>query len=145
MPRIQKVKTKIQIGSLVIDMQKLGTIPTVCCFRKECYHNCNEVSHIKRACKSQSGTSHLPQKVRFLEESDKSTCSTQTTEYVLFAVSSGTPPTTVDLTLDSQRVSMKLDKESAVSLMSEEMHRQLWSDQEFQPSTTNLHTYSGES
>ena len=39
---------------------------------------------------------------------------TRTTEYGLFTVSAGTPPIVVDLTIDSQHVSMDWDTEAAV-------------------------------
>jgi len=141
-----KGQNKDPTGKPCYRCARTGHSPAVCRFRKERCHSCNKVGHIKRACKSGRSQldKHPPRKVRFVEESKQSAGSTQTTEYGLFAVSTGTPPITVDLTIDSQRVSMELDTGSAVSLVSEETYRQLWSDRELQPSKANLRTYSGE-
>ena len=67
-------------------------------------------------------------------------------EYSLYQIGSkqSSKPLQVEVVINGQPLSMELDTGAAVMLVSEETFQSKWSNVTLQPSTAQLHTYSGE-
>ena len=67
-------------------------------------------------------------------------------EYSLYQISSkqASKPLQVEVVINGQPLSMELDAGAAMTLVSEETFQHKWFNETLQPSTTMLHTYSGE-
>ena len=67
-------------------------------------------------------------------------------EYSLYQIGSkqASKPLQVEVVISGQPLSMELDTGAAVMLVSEETFQSKWSNVTLQPSTAQLHTYSGE-
>ena len=118
-----------------------GHWPGACRFKKERCHKCNKIGHIKRACTTVNHRSTPARNVQHVSQMD----STAEREYPLFTLSaSHTPPITISVKINDKQVLMELDTGAAVSLVSEDTHKQHWPEYQLQESTARLKTYSGE-
>ena len=118
-----------------------GHLPSACRFKKERCHKCHKIGHIKRACTTVNPRSTPASNVRHVSEMD----TTAEHEYPLFTLStSHTPPLTISVKINEKQVLMELDTGAAMSLVSEDTHKQHWPEQQLRESTARLKTYSGE-
>ena len=65
------------------------------------------------------------------------------TEYSLYAMGSTPNPLIVDVTIDGIKVPMEIDTGASVSLISEKMFQQNWTEKELKASSVLLRTYTG--
>ena len=134
-----------------------------CPFRTTQCYNCSKVGHIKgvyRSKKPGGGRSqgNQPQRlisgqqrpkqqgsIRVVQEGGQDS-SERLNEYSLYQIGSkqASKPLQVEVVINGQPLSMELDTGAAVTLVSEESFHRKWSTVTLQPSTAQLHTYSGE-
>ena len=115
--------------------------PTDCPYKSATCHGCGKQGHLKRMCRQ---TRNAP---RELTRGGHPVKMVDTAESVgLYAISEkSVKPFIVDLKLDGKPFSMELDTGATVSLVSAKTFHQLFPGTELQPTTTQLHSYAGES
>ena len=119
-----------------------GHFPSTCRFKKERCHKCNKVGHIKQVCTSVNSRNTPAKNVQHVHVSPMD--STAEHEYPLFTLStSHTPPITISVKINDKQVLMELDMGAAVSLVSEDTHKQHWPEYKLQESLARLKRASG--
>ena len=115
--------------------------PTHCPYRSAKCHNCGKQGHLKRMCRQQTKQKNPTGKpVRTIRETEEHKSAG------LYAVSDkSVKPFTVDLKLNGNPLCMELDTGATVSLISAKTFHQLFPGTKLQSTTTQLHSYSGES
>ena len=134
-----------------------------CPFRTAQCYNCGKVGHIKVVCRSKKpgggrSQANQPQRPRSGQQRPRQQGSVQMVqeggqdsserlnEYSLYQISSkqDSKPLQVEVVINGQPLTMKLDTGAAVTLVSEETFQRKWSNVTLQTSMVRLHTYSGE-
>ena len=122
--------------------------PAQCPYKSSKCHHCGKQGHLKRMChKRQQQSPTNESKRRPPGQSVRQVKDIQELESLgLYAINDkSVKPFTVDLKLNGKLLCMELDTGATVSLVSEKTFHQLFPSTTLQPSSTQLHSYSGES
>ena len=115
--------------------------PTHCPYKSAKCHNCGKQGHLKKVCRQQVKKNSTGKPVRTVHETEEAHKSAG-----LYAISDkSVKPFIVDLKLNGKSLHMELDTGATVSLISAKTFHQLFPGTKLQPTTTQLHSYSGES
>ena len=118
-----------------------------CRFKSATCHKCGKTGHIKAVYQSSVAKEQKPQhqRVKTLLESENVELGRSQDEYTLFGLSSvnNRSPIEVELDIDGVSVRMEIDTEASLSLVSEASFTRLWPGRLLEPSTVQLKTYTG--
>ena len=124
----------------------MGHTHSDCHFRELACHKCGKIGHLAKICRSSKGDNKIPPRkktVHHVEETVKD--SPEEGDLYVIRSSPKLQPYKTDVEVNGKILQMELDTGASLSLVSEKMFRENWSDLEVSQSETTLYSYSGES